>query len=376
MFDRRQVVCAMAALALGQKASGAVPGAQWVFGQSAPLSGAFSSLGIDYRNGTLLAFDEANDFGGVAGKSVKLVTLDDAYNVDRAVANANVLVKKHEVHGFLNHMFTNTVRASLPVAVAAGVPSVGPYSGHPDLYRNDQPLLFVTRASFAEELAKILNYVTDVGLRRVALVYYDNKVGEEFARDVRTGLAARGRSLAISAGMPIGGKPDAASAAVAGKNADAVILGVSGGDAVAFVRAQGQLAKRPIYLARSLVGSKQLHDELGPLGAGIVVSQLVPSPFRSSANLVRDYRRLLQQRDSTAQPSFVEFEGFINARLVLSALRRTNGATPQRDTLTKALRNLGRVDLGGYAMEFSENNRVGSHFVELTMLRKDGSFAQ
>jgi ABC-type branched-subunit amino acid transport system substrate-binding protein len=130
-----------------------------------------------------------------------------------------------------------------------------------------------------------------------------------------------------------------------------------------------------VYFARSFVGSKQLHEQLGPQCAGVVISQLVPSPFKAATAVARDYRRLLALRDPLARPSFVELEGFINARVLLAALRKAGpGAT--RESLARALSSLGRLDLGGYVVEFDARNHVGSRFVELSMLRGDGTFSQ
>ena len=346
-----------------------------VLGQSAPLSGPFASMGRDYRNGALLAFNEANEAGGIQGRKVRLVTLDDGYDTARAVANAHALVEQHQVVSFFNHMFTLTVLSSMPIAARAGVPYVGPYTGHPDLYRNDQPLLFVTRASFAAEMERITRHIGSVGYRKVALVYYDNKIGPELVREVTAGLRQSNLPLLTAVSMPVGGKAGAAAAAVAAVNPDAVILGISGSDAVAFIKAQRQAGQKPSYFARSFVGSKQLHEELGGDAAGVVITQLVPSPFKSTTGIAREYRRLLAKRDPGAQPSFVELEGFINARVLLAALRKA-GPDVGRESLTRALANLGRLDLGGYIVEFDNRNHVGSQFVELSMLRQDGTFAQ
>ena len=205
-FLRRRITTAgLIATTLGPAISSHASAQEVVFGQSAPLSGPFASLGKDYRNGALLAFDEANRSGEIGARKVRLITLDDAYDVDRAIANAKTLIEQHRVSCFFNHMFTNTVRASLPLAIAANIPFVGPYTGHPDLYRNDQPLLFMTRASFAQELQRILDYLVSVGYKRTALVYYDNAVGEELKNEVDSGLATRGRALFAAAKMPIGG---------------------------------------------------------------------------------------------------------------------------------------------------------------------------
>lgn len=373
---RRQLTTAgLFAASLGPTFSSHASNQEVVLGQSAPLSGPFASMGEDYRNGALLAFDDVNRTGELGSRRIRLLTLDDAYKVDRAIANARVLLEEHRAVCFFNHMFTNTVRATLPLATAAGVAFVGAYSGHPDLYRNDQPLLFMTRASFTQELQRILDYLVSIGYKRTALVYYDNPVGEELRDEVNTGLTKRGRPLFVSAKMPVGGTAAAASREIADKDIDAVVLGVSGSDAVSFVRAQQSAGSRATYFARSLVGSSQLHQELGRDAAGIVISQLVPSPFKPTIPVARSYLKLLGQRDSKARPTFVELEGFINARLMIATMRKIDGNVT-KESLVRALSTVGRTDIGGFAIDFEGRNRNGSQYVELTMLRRDGTFAQ
>ncbi|WP_395703393.1 ABC transporter substrate-binding protein [Aquabacterium sp.] len=380
---RRQLLQAALALGIGATAGGqraaAVPGrAELVLGQSVPLSGPFAGLGRQYRDGTRLALDEANAQGGIGGRPLRLVTLDDGYVAAQAAANARALIEQHQAIGLLNHMFTNTVRASWPVAREAGLPYVGPYTGHADFYRERHALLYLTRASFDDELARILDYLGTVGYARIGVAHYDNPVGLDFLRDAREGLARRQRPApTVAAAMPIGGAAQAAATALAAQAPDALLLGVSGADAVALIRALQALGARPAYFARSLVGARQLHDSLGAAARGVVVSQLVPSPARSALPVIADYRRLLLQRQALqpARPDFVELEGFLNARLLLHALRTMSGE-PSPAALAAALARVGRVDLGGHVLDFSAGRRVGTRYVELSMLRSDGSFAQ
>jgi len=381
MLTRRGALAALAASPCAAPAAPRPAAGEIVLGQSAPLSGPFAALGMHYRNGALLAFAEANRAGGVHGRSLRLITLDDAYDAARAAANAHALLDEHGAIGFLNHMFTNTVRASWPIAREAGVCYLGPYTGHADLYRMRHPLLVLTRASFDDELARILDYVAIVGYHRVGLAYYDNAVGLELKQEVQAGLQQRGgKALAVSAAMPIGGTQAAAAAAKALNDGapDAVLLGVSGTDAVALIQAQRSGGARPVYFARSLVGSRQLHAALGREAQGIVVSQLVPSPARTGLPIVAEYRRLLQQRQPNAEPDFVELEGFVNAKVMLKTLERMGASVgaPTRRALADAVSALGRIDLGGHVLDFSGGRRSGSRYVELTMLRSDGTFAQ
>jgi branched-chain amino acid transport system substrate-binding protein len=380
MLTRRGALATLAPTSWAAHAAPRPGVGEIVLGQSAPLSGPFAALGVHYRNGAMLAIDQANRSGGVHGRSLRLITMDDAYNADRAATNARALLDEHGAIGFLNHMFTNTVRASWPIARDAGACYLGPYTGHTDLYRTRHPLLVLTRASFDDELARILDYVSTVGYQRIGLAYYDNAVGLELKQDVEAGLKQRGgKVLAVSAALPIGGAQAAPAAAKAlnAQSPDAMLLGVSGTDAVALIQAQRAAGARPVYFARSLVGSRQLHDALGREAQGIVVSQLVPSPARAGLPVVAEYRRLLRQRQANAEPDFVELEGFFNAKAMLQTLERLPaGEAPTRRSLADAVSALGRVDLGGHVLDFGGGRRSGSRYVELTMLRSDGTFAQ
>lgn len=360
------------AATLSARAAG-VSTQELVLGQSAPLSGPFAALGNDYRNGAMLAFDQVNAAGGIHDRPIRLVTLDDAYDAGRARTNAEDLIHRHHALAFFNHMFTNTVRASLPIAQSAGIPYFGPYTGMPELYLGDRPRLFVTRASFAEELDKILDQLTSVGYRRIGLAYYEGTTGEEFRSDVEAGLHARHRELVGSAAMAFGGSAVPAVRSMVGIAPDVVILGVSGADAVAFIRAELDANLRPAYFTRSLVDSRLLHEVFGKQAEGIVITQLVPSPFRVNPEqlIVREYLQLLAAAGRSA-PSYVEFEGFLNARVMILALRRM-AEPPSPVSLAGALSGLGQVDLGGYVVDLSPGHR--HRFVELTMLRADGTFA-
>lgn len=374
MLNRRDCCSALAALACAPAAASR-EGRAWVLGQSAPLSGPFGAMGQDSRDGALLALEDVNRRGGLHGRPLRLLSLDDAYDVPRATANARTLLSDPDVLCFFNHAGSATVLATLPLAATAGMPCVGPVTGHAALYQDRWPNLFVTRASLADEFDKIFDYVATVGYRRVGFVHYDNAVGAEQLRDVEAGLRRRGVPLHAGASMPLNGSAAAAAARMAPRTPDAVILGVSGMDAVGFIRAMAQAGPAPVHFARSLVGSNLLAAQLGPLANGVVVSQLVPSPFRPNTPLVRDYLRLLKERDPQARPSFLALEAFINARLVVLAIDRA-GREVDRSRLLQSLNSLGRVDLGGYLIDFSNGRRVGSRHVELTMLRADGSFAQ
>jgi branched-chain amino acid transport system substrate-binding protein len=349
-----------------------------VFGQSAKLSGTGGTqLGRQYRDGALLAFEEANRAGGVHGRRIELVSLDDQIDAKKAAENTRALINDHKVFALTNYTFTNPVKAALPLVREAGIPFIAPYTGFPELYARDKGSVFITRASFDDELATIVRHIDTVNFQQVALVHYANPLGEEFRKEVQDKLALVKRNLVAQATMPLNAKDPAAASLPAAKALAAncpkvVILGVSGRDAAAVVRGMaGTECKSPRYFARGLVDIAMLKQELGALARGIMVTQVVPNPHRGVHPLVSRYRTLVSQRMPATAPDFVEFEGYIAGRFIVQALERS-GRGLDRASFMKALEAERLEGPDHYRLAFDSGNRVGSRYVNIVMISDEG----
>jgi len=100
-----------------------------LFGQSAPLEGPASALGQGMRRGILAAFDSANRAGGIHGRMLKLISRDDAYEPDRSIIQTRKLIEEDKVFALIGAVGTPTSKASQPIAAAANVPFMGPFTG-------------------------------------------------------------------------------------------------------------------------------------------------------------------------------------------------------------------------------------------------------
>lgn len=348
-----------------------------VLGQSAKLSGrSGTQTGLQYRDGLLLAFDAVNRSGGVHGRRIDLLTLDDQNEPARALANTRTLIEQRRVFALAGYTFTNTVRAALPLLREAGVPLVGAYSGMPELYDGSQPMVFALRASFADELSAIVRHIHTIGHQDIAMVHYGNPLGVELRDDVKGQLQRIGRSLAATGAMEINSADPAAAArpavqALARQCPKLVILGVSGRDAVAVVQGLAAGTCPPArYMARNLVDIKLLQQALGEAARGIVVTQVVPNPARGMHPLVNDYRQLLRRRDAAARPDFAEFEGFIAGRCVVLALQRA-GREVDRAGFMRALEGVVLEGPDHYRVQFGGSGtarHVGSRYVNIVMV--------
>lgn len=352
-----------------------------VLGQSAKLSGTGGTqAGVQYRDGMLLAFGAANAAGGVNGRRIELVSLDDANKSEQALANTRTLIDKHHAFALVGYTFTAPVKAALPLVRESNVPFIAPYTGFPELYDGSQRNVFMFRASFEDELATLARHIDTVAFQRVALIHYSTPVGEELKKDVTAQMQKIGRSLVGSAGMQINPKdPMQAVQPVATQLAkqcpSVVILGVSGKDAAAVVRAMKAHGCPSIqYLARGLVDITVLMRELGNEARGIMVSQLVPNPFRASVHpLVQEYLQRLRLRKTSPAPApdFVEFEGFIVGKFVVQALRRA-GNNLDRKSFMQALETERLDGPGHYRVQFGPGKRVGTQYVNFVMISDQG----
>lgn len=362
----------LAAPARAQSTPG-VSAQEVVLGQSASFSGSFAAQAASYRDGALAWFAAVNAQGGVHGRRVRLVSLDDGYTVERAVENTRRLIEGERVFALFNYMWTNTVKASIPLAEAAGMPLFAPYTGYEELYARHSPQVFTTRASFADELAQIVRHLHTIGLTRIGLVHYDSESGRELLRETQGRVDALRMTLTGRASMKAGSRDaDAAVRALVGADMQALILGVSGSDAVAFIRAYEPVRRgRTPYYARSLIGVQQLVAELGPLAQGLSVSQTAPNPYKDRHAVAVEYRDLLRRFDPKRPPDYIGLEGMIAAKVFTEALRRA-GPQPTRDGLRRSLEAMHGYDTGGYIVGFGPHRHHGSRYVDITLVGAHG----
>ena len=127
----RRSLCAIALIAMAiadppRRKNPAFFGQRILFGQSAAFSGPASELGKNMRLGIKAAFQEVNDQGGVHGRRLELLSLDDAYEPEAAIANTSELIEREGVFALIGAVGTPTSLSATPVAAAARVPYIAP----------------------------------------------------------------------------------------------------------------------------------------------------------------------------------------------------------------------------------------------------------
>ncbi|HNJ75503.1 MAG: ABC transporter substrate-binding protein [Rhodocyclaceae bacterium] len=340
-------------------------------GQTLPLSGPLTELGTEYRDGAQTYFKWINSKGGVHGRKVELLTLDDGYVVDRTAENAKKLLDE-DVFAFFGMFGSANYAALLPLINERGIPSIAPYTGADSLRSANSPTTFWLRASYGDETEKIVDQLTTLGINRIAVFYQDDAFGKAGLAGVENALAKR-KLKVLATGVYDKTKNDVGSAVKAIGVADpqAVVMISTYKPTAAFVKQMRLSGKLPQFFALSVVGVKALNAELGAESAGIAISQVVPFPDSATAPVVREMRQLPAEMLPPAGITYTTLEGYIAARVAVEGLRRA-GPNPSREKFVSALESLKDYDVGGFPVNYAGGSRLGSRFAEVTIVGKSG----
>lgn len=363
---------AMALIAGGAMAGDGVSDASIRLGMSAPLSGPTGAYGKQMKEGIEACFARVNASGGVHGRKLELVALDDGYETGPAVANAKKLVEQDKVFALMGFYGSSPTAAVLPVLDATGVPLIGTISGAEALRKPVNRHMFHLRASYGDETAAIVKNLTTVGITRVAVFYQDDGFGQAGLKGVQEALAAHRLEPVATASIPRNSiEVASAVAAIAKADAQAVVMVTLYRPTAEFIKQMRAAGAAPFFVALSPVGTDQLIAELGPQNTrGIQVSQVIPYPWGDKLEVVREYKKSLASYAKNSQISYYGLEGYINARLVVAALERA-GNNPTREKLIAALRS-GPFNLDGYRVNFAQGSNSGSNYVEISVVGANG----
>jgi branched-chain amino acid transport system substrate-binding protein len=347
-----------------------------VFGQAAPLEGPAAALGTGMRLGILAAFGEANKNGGVKGRKLELSSLDDGYEPEKSIEATKKLIDDTKVFAMIGAVGTPTSAATQPIAAAAGVPFVGPFTGAEFLRNPHKPNVINIRASYVQETETMVEHLTkDLGVSRIAIFYQDDAYGRAGLDGVQRALKKRNMEL-VAEGLYERNTTAVKGALLAIKkgNPQAVIMIGAYQPSAEFIKLARQIKMDATFVNISFVGSEALAKELGAAAEGVVVTQVVPYPYGASPDLVRRYRAALTAVDASSTPGFVSLEGYLVGRLAIAALERVDGE-PTRQKFLDAMTK-GEFDLGGMKLNYSTTSNQGSSEVFLTVIQSDGSFKQ
>jgi len=347
-----------------------------VVGQVAPLSGVLASTGRDMVLGARIWFDHVNAEGGINGEKIRHIVRDDGYKIEDTVRQTRAVIDTDKAVALLGFAGTANVGELLKRGVLADarIALVAPYTGGEILRAADNRNIFHIRAGYADEAEHMVDHLSTLGMTRIGVFYQNDGFGEAGRKGVEAALARRDLKLAAAASYERN-TDDVAAAVAALTKADvnAIIMISVNRPTAAFARSYREAGGSAQLFNISVVDAGQLvrlasKDAMHGLG----ISQVMPFPYGEALPVTREFRRLFTKYappDSVI--SYTNFEEFVGAKVLTEAIRRA-GPKPTPERILHALESLGSLDVGGFSVNFSPDNRIGSRFVEVTVIGRNG----
>lgn len=342
-----------------------------VLGHTGILSGP---LGVPIKvvmAGAGLAFDAVNAQGGLAGRKLRLVSLDDELKPEKAVANYEKLLAEHRAFAFFGCVGSGTTAAAAKVLGQSGAPMVGGYAVSDSAREKVAGAGYFVRATFAREAQALVQHLSTIGVSRIAVAYLDNPGGAEVARLVEAALDTL--KLKPVAAVPVKGDGTAnesSGKALADSQAQAVLMYLGGGIGGEVMKSAWAAGGRQMFYGMSIVPGDVTAKLVGDKTSGLAISQIVPYPWSEVDATAREYRQLAER--AKVDIGYLSYEGYVNALVMIEALRRT-GRDLTRAKLHATLKAM-KLRIGNMEIDFTGASNTGSRFIEMVRVTKEGRF--
>jgi len=340
-----------------------------VVGHTYMETGFLALVGAQMKAGLEAAFAESNATGGIKGRQLRTIALDDAFDEEKFAKNVQRFVSDDKVLALVCPVGTPQISKLKPTLDRAHLAVVGAKAGAASARAYHQ-YVFFNHAGFNDEVEYLARQLSTIGIKHASVGY----VTLAFGRDLNEGFkrSAEKYGITVDKSVPFGAAGEDASALASelasAKSETYLVLG-GGTGATNFVKQLVRHGVKPTKIyAMSTLSVQEVVDQLGPDSDGIVVSQIMPSPEADKLPLVKQYQAALK-RVSKEAPSAFGLEAYISGRVLVEALKRIKGPIT-RESIAASLANQGTLNLGGFFVTYNDKSHEGSKFVHLAIISK------
>lgn len=338
------------------------------FGSSLALSGHAGFLGTQYLHGALTYFKEVNLNGGIHGRKIQIIALDDQYNPTKTIANTQKLIHEEQVFALVNYVGTPTSAAVKPIIEKSGVPAFGFFTGAEILREPTSRNIFHLRDSYFAEAEGAVSYFVDhLGFEKIGVLYQEDAFGLSVLKGIQKALLKRDLEPEVTDTYVRGSMDlDDSLERINAANVDVVMMVGTYSPLAKFIKKTHEIGNYPFFSTVSFVGSEAFARELVEVQQiaksqheKIIVTQVVPSPYSEKYSVIWDYLSLSLKFFLEDRPNYVAFEGFLNAMVVAVALKKC-GEDPTRSKFIQELEKLQNYDLGiAKSISYDQNDHRG-----------------
>ncbi len=348
-----------------------------VLGQSLGLTGPLAQMAPDIANAAQAYFDAVNAKGGVHGRKIRTVVLDDGYDPATTLKTVRQLIDEDKVFALYSLTGTANVLGVLPLLAKESppVPMVAPFTGADAIRQPAMGNVFHIRASYADELEKLVQHLSTLGVQRIGVLWMNNGMGKDGMSGIEKAMQKRAiKPYATASIQPDGSDADQAVATLHERRPEVIIMITAGTPTVSFIKAYNKVRQGMRFYTLSVMGTQSTLRALGADGVGVVVTSVVPFPWSNSIPLAREYQDSMRKA-GFENLSFLGFESYINAKVLVEGLKRA-GKDLSRTKFINAMETMRPFNLGGFEVGFSKTSHQGSRFVELTIISRGERFTK
>jgi ABC-type branched-subunit amino acid transport system substrate-binding protein len=357
--------------AAAQANAAVAPGAELVFGQSAPLSGALGEQVRLVNLGAQIVFDEINAIGGVQGHKIRLKAVDDQSDPSQARAAYQALLTEQRVFGLFGCVGSASSAAAEAVLRSSGAVAFGGYGVTDSVREASRGAAYFVRAGYGRECEALVAQLVTIGISGIAVVHVANPGGEEVLQLIKSAMAARHLEVAVSAAVTQeGSNINEAAKKLLALQPQAVLMFLAGPPAAELMETVHRLGGRPGFYGLSLVAGEQVMERLGERARGLALSEVMPYPWHAADPDLIKYRRLAAA--AKLPVGYATLEGYVNARVLVEALQRCGGEF-SRQRLHAVLRKM-QWRYAGLDLDFGAGQGTGSTFVDLVQIAPGGRY--
>jgi branched-chain amino acid transport system substrate-binding protein len=352
-----------------------VPGvteSEILIGSCSALEGPSRFLGRQTVTGAKAYFNFTNDEGGVNGRKLKLVSVDDSYDPAKTQACFDHLMSE-KVFALGFFVGTPTAVKYVPLAEANKIPLIGLFTGAQTLYTPLRHWVINVRASYFDETREQVDGLwKTLGYKKIGVIYPDDAFGTAVLDGVKAALKEHGAEpVAAAFYQRQTAQSSAAIETVRSASPEAVVL-VGPANTVAPILKQCHAKGwNPLFLTVSFVGTDELITEAGSDAEGVVITQVVPPYYLTDFKTVQLYRRALSKYFPGEQPNFVSLEGFVDALAMVEGLKHA-GKELTREGLIRGIESIHDLDVGlgpQLKLDYSSRDHKGFDHVLPSVIR-------
>lgn len=367
IYKRMACILVMAGLSLLPSFAQAA-GASIVVGQSLNLGPDSDGGGLRIEAATKGYIASINAAGGIKGRSIELVSLNDDGNPKLHIQNLKVLAEKRGAVAFMNCQDDAICQSAAETATKLQVPLVGTISGLKSLSIADSGWVFRVRPDYEREARVLGKQLLSMACSRVAIV--TDAQDSELVNVMRTSLTSEGLTATVIKIGPDTTTTEAALNSLSKTSYHAAVIAVSLNTMEWMM--DHQIPKRPQWpRVIASVSSNHLQTLLaGFQSHSFGFTYVVPNPEIQDRLLTQEFQRTMDKYGAGHSSTFLGMEAYINAKLLVEALKRAPQPDPK--SVAISLQTMGNIDLGGFSVSFANNPGSGSSWVDIGVRSRDG----